>query len=94
MRLSGTEAIFVDSEYPTTTAEIISEYGDKEITLENGTETVGEILDRLGEETFDTPESVRQSLLSGVSHKAIGRRFYSDRDPYALGEHGPQQLSF
>ena len=94
MRLSGTEAIFVDSQYPTTTAEIISEYGDSEIRLTNGTETVGEILGRLGEETFETPEAIRQSLLSGVSHKAIGRRFYSDRDQYTPGEDGPQQVSF
>ncbi len=92
MRLNTTD--FTDSHYPTTTSEIINQYGDHEITLENGTETIGEILSRLGEETFETPDSVQQSLLSGVSHKAIGRRFYSDRDQYTPGEEGPQQVSF
>jgi len=94
MRLNATEDVFDNSQYPTTTSEIINDHGDNEITLENGTETVGEILGRLGEETFETPEAVRASLFSGVSHKAIGRRFYSDRDQYTPGEHGPQQVSF
>ncbi len=94
MRLSTSDTAFVDFQYPMTTSDIITACGDNEIELHNGTETVGEILGRLGEETFDTPEAVRQSLLSGVSHKAIGRRFYSDRDQYTPGETGPQQVSF
>jgi len=86
--------MFVDHSYPATTDELIAEYGDSEIQLPNGTETVGDILGRLGGETFDDPASVRNALLGGVSHKAIGRRFYSDRDQYTPGEHGPQQVSF
>ena len=94
MRLTATTDVFTDHSYPATTSEVISEYGDNEIQLPNGTETVGEILGRLGEETFDDPEAVREALLGGVSHKAIGRRFYSDRDQYTPGEYGPQEVSF
>jgi len=94
MRLNTDETAFDDFQYPTTTSAIITAYGDDEIELHNGTETVGEVLSRLGEETFETPDDVKQSLFSGVSHKAIGRRFYSDRDQYTPGENGPQQVSF
>jgi len=94
MRLIRSEQAFTDHSYPSTTAELVAAYGDNEITLPNGTETVGEILDRMGEETYEDSEAVSQALLTGVSHKAIGRRFYSDRDQYSPGEHGPEQVSF
>lgn len=94
MRLPTTEQAFVDHSYPSTTAELIADYGDSEITLPNGSETVGEILGRMGEETFENSAAVSQALLTGVSHKAIGRRFYSDRDQYTPGEHGPEEVSF
>jgi hypothetical protein len=94
MRLPTTERAFVDHSYPATTTELIADYGDSEITLPNGTETVGEILGRMGDETYENSEAVSQALLTGVSHKAIGRRFYSDRDQYTPGEHGPDPVSF
>jgi hypothetical protein len=53
MRLLRTEQAFVDHSYPATTTELIADYGDDEIALPNGTETVGETLDRQGEETFE-----------------------------------------
>lgn len=94
MRLNATNHVFVGHNYPATAAELIADYGDSEIRLPNGTETIGEILTRMGEDTYESSEAVRQALLTGVSHKAIGRRFYTDRDQYTPGEHGPQQVSF
>ncbi|MFO7833064.1 MAG: DUF2795 domain-containing protein [Halohasta sp.] len=94
MRLPRTEDAFVDHSYPASTAELVAAYGDSEITLPNGTETVGEILGRMGDDTYENSEAVSQALLTGVSHKAIGRRFYSDRDQFTPGEHGPEQVSF
>jgi len=94
MRLNASNHVFVDHNYPATATELIADYGDSEINLPNGTETIGEILGRIDEETYMDAEDVRQALLNGVSHKAIGRRFYSDRDQYTPGEHGPEQVSF
>jgi len=93
MKFNGTGEMIEALEYPTNTDEIIANHGDCEIELQRGTENVGEILERLGTEQFDTPEDVRLSVRSAVGHKAIGRRFYSDRDPTALGESGPTPLS-
>jgi len=93
MKFNGTGEMIEALEYPTTTDEIIANHGHHELELQRGTEQVGEILERLGSEQFDTPEDVRLSVRSAVGHKAIGRRFYSDRDPTALGESGPTPLS-
>jgi hypothetical protein len=81
-------------QYPTSSTELIDEHGDRTIELQNGTETVGEVLARLGDQTYEQPEDVYADLRSAVGHEAIGRRGYSDRDAPALGESGPTQLSF
>lgn len=94
MRLNGTEAIIDAADYPLTTEEFVSEHGEHVIELANGTETVGEVLGRMGSETYDSADDVTTALYTGVSHEAIGRRFYSDRDAYTLGESGPTQQSF
>ncbi|RCU47070.1 DUF2795 domain-containing protein [Haloplanus salinus] len=93
MKFNGTGEMIDALEFPITTDEIIADHGDHELELQRGTEQVGEILERLGTEEFDSPEDVRLSVRSAVGHKAIGRRFYSDRDPTALGESGPTPLS-
>lgn len=93
MKFNGTGEMIDALEFPITTDEIIADHGDHELKLQRGTEQVGEILERLGTEEFDSPEDVRLSVRSAVGHKAIGRRFYSDRDPTALGESGPTPLS-
>ena len=93
MKFNGTGEMIDALEFPITTDEIIADHGEHELELQRGTEQVGEILERLGTEVFDSPEDVRLSVRSAVGHKAIGRRFYSDRDPTALGESGPTPLS-
>jgi hypothetical protein len=93
MRFNGTGDRLDAMDYPATTEEIIERCGDCELELQRGTEELGEVLSRLGDERFDTPSEVRLSVRSAVGHKAIGRRFYSDRDPTALGESGPTPLS-
>lgn len=94
MQLSTADELFDDHTYPATTSELIASYGETELDLTDGTETVGDVLGLFGEETFTDASSVSQTLRTGVSHKAIGRRFYSDRDQFTPGEYGPTQLSF
>jgi hypothetical protein len=95
MRLfNDAEKKFDAHDYPATTADLVREYGDVTLDLPNGTETVGEALGGMGEATFTDPEGARYALYSSVSSKAIGRKFYSDRDPTDIGEDGPEQVSF
>lgn len=81
-------------QYPATTAELIAAHGDRTIELQDGTETVGEVLGRLDDQTYDQADDVYTDLRTAVGHEAIGRRGYSDRDAPALGESGPTQVSF
>lgn len=80
--------------FPATTEELVAAYGDLELELPNGEETFGEALGRLGETTFEDADDARQAAYSVVSSDAIGRANYSDRDAPAIGEDGPEQLSF
>lgn len=94
MRLNGTDERIDDHEYPATSEELIATCGEQRIELQNGSETVADVLGRMGAETYDGPQDVYDALRCGVGHEAIGRRFYSDRDAPTLGESGPQQVSF
>ncbi|MWG34399.1 DUF5789 family protein [Halomarina oriensis] len=80
--------------YPATAQDLIEEYGEMVLDLPNGSETVAEALAPMEATTFQDAESARLALYSSVSSKAIGRRFYSDRDPTVVGETGPDQVSF
>lgn len=81
--------------YPATTSELIEAYGEMEFDLENGSETFGEAMARLGEETFEDSDGARLAAYSAVGEAAIGRKGYSDRDAPTVGEDSPHdQLSF
>lgn len=92
--LADADETFETHAFPATTTEIIEEYGHLELALHDGSETVGDALSRLGEETFRRGEDVRFATFSAVSSEAIGRKHYSDRDSPALGESGPDEVSF
>ncbi|WP_435196217.1 DUF5789 family protein [Natronomonas sp. EA1] len=79
--------------YPATTSELIEAYGETKLDMQNGTETLGDALGRLAEETHEDSESAKLAARSAVSEKAIGRKGYSDRDAPTVGE-ARDDLSF
>ncbi|MFB6126689.1 MAG: DUF2795 domain-containing protein [Halolamina sp.] len=81
-------------DYPVTTGELLAAAGDVELDLPNGSETLGDAVERIDYRRFDSPEEVRWAVLTGVGADAVGRRYYSDRDPPAVAEESYQQLSF
>ncbi len=94
MHLNETGELIDAHQYPATSEELITAYGDSEIKLQEGTETLATVLARLGPETYQNSQDVRDAVFTGVSHAAIGRRFYSDRDAPTVGETGPDPVSF
>ncbi|WP_458207778.1 DUF5789 family protein [Haladaptatus sp. NG-SE-30] len=81
--------------YPTTAAELVASFGEYELDLASGTESVGEILDPLRDEKYQSPGEVRQDIFLMVGELAIGRKYYSDRTPPVLGEQRlDEQVSF
>jgi hypothetical protein len=94
MRLEDTGDLIDETEYPATSDDVIAAFGEQTLELQNGTERIADVLGRLGPETYATPDDLRDAIRTGVSHRAIGRRFYSDRDPTMLSEEGPTPVSF
>lgn len=94
MRLNGTGEAIDAHEYPATSEELIEQYGEQEIEIHDDTETLGEVLGRLGADTYADADDVREALFSALSAGAVGRRFYSDRDPGTPGEGDTEQVSF
>lgn len=66
-------------EYPIRSAELLESYGDREITLQSGEQTLREVLDPLGEITFNSADDVTQRVIGLVDDEAIGREDYTDR---------------
>jgi hypothetical protein len=94
MRLNGVDDRIEGHQYPTTSEEIIAAHGNATVQLADGSERLGDVLERFGDQTFDAPDEVFETLRAGVCHRGVGRRFYSDRDPTTDGENGPQPVSF
>ena len=67
--------------YPATNSEIIDEYGDHELELPDGSQSLGKVLGRLeGEdEEYESADEVRQMIYNMVGSEAVGRENYSDR---------------
>jgi hypothetical protein len=93
MLLDGTGDRIDALEYPLTTEELAERLGDHELDCPGET-TLGEALEPLAGETFETAEEARFAVQTGVDESAIGRKEYSDRDPGSPGEDGPRQVSF
>jgi len=93
MRLTAATEQLKNHEYPATTEELIEAYGETELVLPNGTESLGEVLGRLGNDTFESAADAHMAAYGAVSSKGIGRKYYSDRDPVGPGEDGPDPLS-
>jgi hypothetical protein len=94
MPLQQATELLRDHDYPATTDQLADSYGDYELDLPNGSETLADVFGRVESETFGTSGEAEELLYSAVSAKAIGRKGYSDRDPTTLGTTGPEQVSF
>ena len=56
------EAELEDHDYPTTTDELVDAYGDAEIETRDGSETVGDVFGPVNDETYDSPDEVRNRI--------------------------------
>jgi hypothetical protein len=66
--------------YPVTTDELREQYGDTELGRTNADPiTLKKLFDYMGDETFESPDGVRQQILSQMPRNSEGRPNYSDR---------------
>lgn len=67
--------------YPIDQASVIDQIGTIEIDAPNidDTELISEIIDRVGEETYDSPAELFETIIGNLNDDYIGRKFYDDR---------------
>jgi len=94
MTLRQTTALLEAQTYPMTATDLLDRHGDHEMTLPNGEETLRAVIERSGEESFESAFDAQQAVWGSVSDKAIGRQGYSDRDPTPMGVDGHEPVSF
>lgn len=74
---------FLDDElsYPIDLDGVLAEIGEVEIEAPNtnDSETINDIIGHLGDDAFDNPEQLFDTILGNVSDTYIGRKFYDDR---------------
>ena len=87
------EDSFATHTFPSTAAEFVEDHGDVELKLPNGAATLGDVLETLPNEHFETEEDARLAIYGALGEEAIGRKGYSDRDATHLGETGHERLS-
>lgn len=86
MRLIEFESQMDQLSYPTTTDDVVDEFGGDEIDVGDDTERVDYVFEQLDKETFASPDELRMTLYGALPEAAVGRKGYSDRDPPGVGE--------
>lgn len=77
---SDINPILEDLAYPIAAADFIARHGDRAIKRTNADPiAIEEVLPPLEDETFDSAEEIRQSILNFMPREAVGREEYSDR---------------
>ncbi|UPV75721.1 hypothetical protein M0R89_06560 [Halorussus limi] len=73
-----------EHKYPATSEELATEYGDQPLDLQNETESLGSVFDRLVDERFESADEAREAVYDEITGEAAGPEEYNDeRD---LGE--------
>ncbi|ELY55947.1 DUF5789 family protein [Natronolimnohabitans innermongolicus] len=88
--------LFDETTFPTTTEEVLAEFGDVEISYPTESDTLETILETSGHETYGTRDELELAILNGVRRDAVGRPRYADRgdSPHETDEHVRTQQSF
>ena len=94
MRIDETAAEFETHEFQATRESVCEAHGDTRVQFADCEETVTTVLERAGDEEYQSYEELRTALFCGLPASAVGRRFYSDRNSPAVGEEGRTPVSF
>lgn len=78
-------------DYPLSTEELLERYGAREMAHANGSVTLREVIEPMGEESYRSANEVQQAVLNMIGEGAEGRKEYTDREPNARGANFEQQ---
>lgn len=67
--------------YPVTNEELSAEFEGQTLRHPNGEEALSAVVDRCGSHTLGSANDAWLSVIGSVDEAAVGRKFYTDRDP-------------
>ena len=83
-----------EHKYPATSEELATEYGDQPLDLQNETESLGSVFDRLVDERFESADEAREDVYNEFTGEAAGSEEYNDeRDLGELDEESTDEES-
>lgn len=94
MTLRETADVLESQNYPLSADELTDACGDHELDDNDGGEALDTVIERTGEQHFETALDATFAVYSVLDADAVGRVGYSDRDPTPMGVDGPTQVSF
>lgn len=87
------ESLFEGVSYPADCEEVLETCGNRTVALQTGEETVAEVINRCSAGELQSSRDAQETLLASLSEGAIGRKYYSDRDPPVPGTEWREPLS-
>lgn len=80
VNLDDVDAVTEAVDFPVTDDELVGDLGDRTIERTNADPiTLRELFEPVEDQTFETPDDLRQFLLSLMPADSVGREDYSDR---------------
>jgi hypothetical protein len=74
------ESVFEEASYPVTAAELVEQFGDREIGRTSAEPiAIRDLFADVGNQSFDSDEELRQGMLNMMPADSVGRQRYSDR---------------
>lgn len=67
--------------YPVSIEELSAEFDGQTLLYPQGEEAVSAVVERCGSHTLESADDAWLSVLASVDEAAVGRKFYTDRDP-------------
>lgn len=81
MRLNQLPAVLEDLNYPLSADELAAALDGETLVHPVGEEPLAAVVDRCGPAAMRSADDAWLSVIANVDEEAIGRKYYSDRDP-------------
>lgn len=94
MRINETLRRLDEVGYPMTVDDVVLALEDPTLELATGSQQLSDVFSAVDVDVVTDPDEAKLVLLSGLASEAIGRKYYSDRDPPTSRERNVEPLTF
>lgn len=80
VKLNHLEPVFAELEYPCSGQVVIEAVGDVTLQLADGTQRLGELIERSNEDSFETVDDLASEVRTLLPQRAVGEPYQSEGD--------------